>query len=125
MRTLTSLVFFVYASVLVEASGHSSFEVVRMANKHGDGQHARLARRARSGNGRCGPRSQHKVRMISSTLCSRVAEGGRLQNQTTTTKTDTADPTGVDSNYGAMSILSQGIISVLSSCGPIGATCES
>lgn len=48
-----------------------------------------------------------------------------LQNQTATTKTNTAGLTGIESNYGAMSMLPQGIISVLSSCGPIGATCES
>ena len=55
------LVLIACAGILVEASGHSNFDVVRMSNKHGDGQHARLARRARSGNGRCGPRSEHKV----------------------------------------------------------------
>ena len=64
MRISIGLVILAYASVLVEASGHSAFEVVRMSNKHGDGQHARLARRARVGNGRCGPRSERKVQMM-------------------------------------------------------------
>lgn len=62
MRIVIPLIFVACAGVLVEASGHSNFEVVQMSNKHGDGRHSRLARRARSGNGRCAPRSQHQVR---------------------------------------------------------------
>lgn len=106
MQLVTPLIALACAGVLVEASGHSSFEVVRMSNKDGDGQHGRLARRARSFNGRCGAQSKHK-------------------NQTPSAEPKAAVPqTGINSNYGAMSILSQGLVNVLSSCGPIGATLD-
>ncbi|KZT07194.1 glycoside hydrolase family 23 protein [Laetiporus sulphureus 93-53] len=92
--------------LLTAASAQASLSHFHVAQRQG--QHARLARRARSVNGRCG--AQPKLQ---------ASNGDATQNSHNTTAS-VALPVAITDYQSASN--SPGVINVQSSCGPTGAT---